>query len=127
MKSYSSYRKIVWDACHKRWIKGTELGGWDEDQHEHRVLDMEDVEMYGETVNADTDLSGKYAVWCPTATEPPRVVYSSKPEAIKAAYAMAHKYPGGRFCVMKVEGVAQIQTVKYVDFTTSKPKKKVTK
>jgi hypothetical protein len=94
------------------------------EKHSYRELDMEECEVYGNTVAPETDLDGKYVVWSPEAVQPPRVIYDTKPEAIKAAYAMASKNPGSRFTVAKVEGVAQVQTVKYIDYTS---KKKTTK
>lgn len=69
--------------------------------------------MYGNYVNRDTKLDGKYIVWGPEATQPPRMVYDTKQLAIKCAYAMASKHPGQKFCVAKLEGVAETTSVAY--------------
>lgn len=115
-------RRIYRDVCCDRWRKDIDDGSWDMEKHDHQEFRMEDWEVYGNTVAPTTDLKEKYVIWCPESTLPTRVVYDNKGDAIKAAYAMVSKNPGNRFAVCKVEGVAALQTVQFVDYTAT-PKK----
>ena len=73
-------------------------------------------DFLGEYADNDTDLNGKYIVWAPKATMPPKYVYGSRPDAIKVAYQMAAKNPQMRFAVCKIVGVAETTSVKFESF-----------
>ena len=71
--------------------------------------------MYGKYAGNDTDFSGKYIVWSPTSSQPPKMVYDDRPTAIKVAYSMTTKFPHQVFTVCKVVGVAATSKVEYKD------------
>jgi hypothetical protein len=60
--------------------------------------------MNGKWVDANTDFTGKYILYCPTSPEPPKVVFDDRPTAIKASYSMARKFRGQKFLVCKIVG-----------------------
>ena len=72
--------------------------------------------MYGRKVTTDTSLKNKYIVWSPEASVPSQIVFNDRPEAIKAAYAMAGRHKGQRFSVCKIVGVAMAETVSFSDY-----------
>lgn len=73
--------------------------------------------MYGTTATNETDFEGKYIVWSPTASQPPKLVYLDRPTAIKVALSMNGKFPNQKFCVCKVVGVAQTEKSTYKSLT----------
>ena len=62
------------------------------------------------------ELAGGYALWSPESDKPPTAFFADRPSAIRAAHAMARKYEGSRFFVVKLVGVAQVSQVTYSDF-----------
>ncbi len=80
-------------------------------------LKADTVVMYGKRVNANSDLRDKYIVWCPTSLQPPQYVYDNRPDAIRAATALAHKDRGKRFAVCKIVGESAVTDVKYESYS----------
>ena len=72
--------------------------------------------MYGTYPTENTILKDTYIVWSPSASQPPKMVYPDRPTAIKAAYAMASKFPSQRFTVCKVVGEAKSVKVEFTSF-----------
>jgi hypothetical protein len=69
--------------------------------------------MYGQNYSDGCELNGRYIVWCPTSPQAPRVMFNSRPDAIKAAISMGEKYSGQRFAVCKIVGEAKSVKVSY--------------
>jgi hypothetical protein len=57
-----------------------------------------------------------YIIWNKGSNLPPKVTFTNRQEAIKAAYSMASKFPGERFNVCKLVGHAEVASVKYEDY-----------
>lgn len=62
-----------------------------------RKEERERMEVFGTDAPADG-----YIVWNPQGATRPTVVHASRPEAIRAAGALAHKQPGSTFYVCKL-------------------------
>ncbi len=61
-------------------------------------------------------MDGQYIVWNPKSNLPPKVTYNSRPEAIRVATAMAHRFPNESFAVCKIVGVAETTKVAFNSF-----------
>lgn len=73
--------------------------------------------QYGKLyVPGDETRGFKYILWCPTSPECPKYVFNHKPDAIKAAYSMAHRFNGEKFFVCKIEGVAVVDKASFRSF-----------
>jgi len=72
--------------------------------------------MYGTHPKEDEDLSGRYIVWSPESSVPPKLIYASRPDAIKATFGMAKKFPTQRFAVCKIVGESKSRSVEYTSF-----------
>lgn len=115
MSRYARHGVAPWCDC-KRCV-----GMWS--LRDHYQLSVEERMLKGKTAvptsqyEAPPDLKEyKYFIWSPESHLPPKVVFDSKPAAIKVAYSMASKYPDSRFCVCQIEGVARATKVSFEDF-----------
>jgi len=71
-----------------------------------------EIMSYGHKPAEGENLTGKYIVWGTESTLPPRMVYETRPEAIRVSILMANKHHGEEFYVAKLVGFSGAVTPK---------------